>query len=74
VVQQILSNGCGHDDVPPPRSSTCVPEVLALASYPPYDAADRQVPARSQDAATVVVDPGSIHWVITIGARCRRGR
>ena len=51
-------------------------EVLALASYPPYDAADPfKVPSAQQgDACTgIVVDPGSVHKVITIGAALQEG-
>ncbi|HET6215209.1 MAG TPA: penicillin-binding protein 2 [Micromonosporaceae bacterium] len=51
-------------------------EVLAQASYPPYDAADpfKVRPAQRGDVATgVVVDPGSVAKVITIGGALQEG-
>jgi cell division protein FtsI (penicillin-binding protein 3) len=51
-------------------------EVLAQASYPAYDAADplKAKPTEREDAATaVVVDPGSVHKAVTIGAALQEG-
>src|SRR5690606_1983345 len=51
-------------------------EVLAQASYPTYDAADPlKVPAEQRiDATTgVVVDPGSVHKAIVLGAALEEG-
>lgn len=51
-------------------------EVLAQASYPTYDAADpfNSAPSARADAATqVVVDPGSVAKVITLGAALQEG-
>lgn len=51
-------------------------EVLAQASYPTYDAAnpERATPAQMVDAASQdVVEPGSIHKVITLGAALESG-
>jgi cell division protein FtsI (penicillin-binding protein 3) len=51
-------------------------EVLAQASYPPYDAADPFTAPDSArlDAATqVTVDPGSVAKVITLGAALQEG-
>jgi cell division protein FtsI (penicillin-binding protein 3) len=50
--------------------------VLAQASYPPYDAADpfKAPPAQRGDAATgIVVDPGSVHKAIVVGACLQEG-
>jgi len=50
--------------------------VLAQASYPPYDAADpfEAPPAQRGDAATgIVVDPGSVHKAIVVGACLQEG-
>jgi cell division protein FtsI (penicillin-binding protein 3) len=51
-------------------------EVLAQASYPNYDvdAPGNATPAEMVDANTqVVVDPGSVHKVITLGAALQSG-
>ncbi len=52
-------------------------DVLAQASYPPYDAAN---PVGSTEAqrldgpSQIVVDPGSVHKVITLGAGLETGK
>jgi cell division protein FtsI (penicillin-binding protein 3) len=79
VVQQTLSNKMR----PAQASFACAlvldvhsGELLAQASYPPYDAADplKVAPAQRGDACTGnVVDPGSIHKVVTIGAALQEG-
>jgi len=51
-------------------------EVLAQASYPTYDAARplKSKPEDREDTATAfVVDPGSVHKAITIGAALQEG-
>jgi cell division protein FtsI (penicillin-binding protein 3) len=51
-------------------------EVLAQASYPTYDAAQplKSSPEDREDTATsFVVDPGSIHKAITVGAALQEG-
>jgi cell division protein FtsI (penicillin-binding protein 3) len=51
-------------------------EVLAQASYPTYDAAQplKSKPESREDTATsFVVDPGSVHKAITIGAALQEG-
>ncbi|MFD0747202.1 peptidoglycan D,D-transpeptidase FtsI family protein [Phytohabitans flavus] len=51
-------------------------EVLAQASYPTYDAAQplKSKPENREDTATsFVVDPGSVHKAITIGAALEEG-
>ncbi|HZN17878.1 MAG TPA: penicillin-binding protein 2 [Micromonosporaceae bacterium] len=51
-------------------------EVLAQASYPPYDAADpfKVPPSQRGDAATgIVVDPGSVHKAVVLGAALQEG-
>ena len=51
-------------------------EVLAQASFPPYDAADPagSTAAQRLDAPTqIVVDPGSVHKVITLAAGLQSG-
>ncbi len=51
-------------------------EVLAQASYPPFDAAEpeKTPPAKRGDAnAEIVVDPGSVAKVITLGGALQEG-
>ncbi|MCW6010215.1 penicillin-binding protein 2 [Micromonospora sp. CPCC 205371] len=51
-------------------------EVLAQASHPVYDAADwkkSKSTDRDDAASTFVVDPGSVHKAITIGAALQEG-
>jgi cell division protein FtsI (penicillin-binding protein 3) len=51
-------------------------EVLAMASYPSYDAASpgTSSPSSRMDLATAsVVEPGSVHKVITLGAALQEG-
>jgi cell division protein FtsI (penicillin-binding protein 3) len=51
-------------------------EVVAQASYPTYDAADplKYKPREREDVATsVVVDPGSVHKALVIGAALEEG-
>jgi cell division protein FtsI (penicillin-binding protein 3) len=51
-------------------------EVLAQASYPTYDAAQplKSKPEDREDTATsFVVDPGSVHKAITVGAALQEG-
>jgi cell division protein FtsI (penicillin-binding protein 3) len=51
-------------------------EVVAQASYPAYDAADplKSRPTDREDVATsVVVDPGSVHKAIVVGAALEEG-
>jgi len=51
-------------------------EVLAQASFPGYDAAnpDKSTPAQRLDAPSqIVVDPGSVHKVITLAAGLQCG-
>jgi len=51
-------------------------EVLAQASYPAYDAAnhDQSTPAQRVDGPSqIVVDPGSVHKVITLAAGLQCG-
>jgi cell division protein FtsI (penicillin-binding protein 3) len=52
-------------------------EVLAQASYPPFDAAEptRTTPDRRIDANTdIAVDPGSVAKAITLGAALQEGK
>jgi cell division protein FtsI (penicillin-binding protein 3) len=52
-------------------------EVLAMASYPSYDAKqpDGSTPKTRTDMASgAVMEPGSVHKVITIGAALEEGR
>src|SRR5262249_35406159 len=51
-------------------------DVLAQASFPPYDAANpaASTPAQRLDAPSqVVIDPGSVHKVITLAAGLQTG-
>ncbi|GGK26085.1 hypothetical protein GCM10010124_18310 [Pilimelia terevasa] len=51
-------------------------EVVAQASYPTYDAADplrQPAKAREDQATSAVVDPGSVHKALVLGAALQEG-
>ncbi|GGJ85527.1 hypothetical protein GCM10010123_14020 [Pilimelia anulata] len=51
-------------------------EVVAQASYPTYDAADplrQPARAREDQATSAVVDPGSVHKALVLGAALQEG-
>jgi cell division protein FtsI (penicillin-binding protein 3) len=78
-VQSVLSQQCrkaNADFAAATVMDVKTGEVLAQASYPPYDAAEpmKAQPKHRLDANTdLVVDPGSVAKVITLGAALQEG-